>query len=239
MFEIGEKVVILKSNHTDLIGRVATVIGYDCINMVKVSFDNEWCGYYKESELEKYVEKKNQTLYVNLFGAPGAGKSTGATYIFSHLKLNGIDSEYISEFAKDKCWEDNKFIFGCPENQLYIGAKQFYRINQVSGKVRVAVTDSPVFLNAFYNKSEFLGKEYNTVMLRLFNKFDNLNFYIERVKPYHSNGRNQNEEESNRIGKDIREYLETNNIPFIAISGNENGYDKAIDIIYNRMGLNA
>lgn len=42
------------------------------------------------------------TIIVNLFAGPGAGKSTGAAYIFSKLKLAGIDCEYVSEFAKDK-----------------------------------------------------------------------------------------------------------------------------------------
>ena len=45
-----------------------------------------------------------KTLFVNLFGAPGVGKSTGAAYLFSKLKMLGVDCEYIGEFAKDKCW---------------------------------------------------------------------------------------------------------------------------------------
>lgn len=39
---------------------------------------------------------------INLFGQPGAGKSTGAAYIFSQLKLRGINAELVTEFAKDK-----------------------------------------------------------------------------------------------------------------------------------------
>ena len=34
-------------------------------------------------------------LVVNLFGAPGAGKSTGAAYIFSQLKMAGIIAELV------------------------------------------------------------------------------------------------------------------------------------------------
>ena len=47
-------------------------------------------------------------LVVNLFGAPGAGKSTGAAYIFSRLKMLGINAELVTEFAKDKVWENNQ-----------------------------------------------------------------------------------------------------------------------------------
>ena len=41
-------------------------------------------------------------IIVNLFGVPGAGKSTGAAYIFSQLKMKGINAELITEFAKEK-----------------------------------------------------------------------------------------------------------------------------------------
>ena len=41
-------------------------------------------------------------IVVNLFGVPSAGKSTGAAYIFSKLKMAGINAELITEFAKDK-----------------------------------------------------------------------------------------------------------------------------------------
>ena len=51
-----------------------------------------------------------KSIVVNLFAGPGAGKSTGATYIFSKLKMLGIDAEYVSEFAKDKVWEENERV---------------------------------------------------------------------------------------------------------------------------------
>ena len=50
-------------------------------------------------------------ILVNLFGAPGAGKSTGAAYIFSQLKMNGINAELVTEFAKDKVWEGSTEVF--------------------------------------------------------------------------------------------------------------------------------
>ena len=53
------------------------------------------------------------TLIVNLYGGPGSGKSTGAAYIFSMLKMVGVDAEYVTEFAKDKVWEGNQEVFKC------------------------------------------------------------------------------------------------------------------------------
>ena len=35
------------------------------------------------------------TLIVNLFGVPGAGKSTGAAQVFANLKKKGINAELV------------------------------------------------------------------------------------------------------------------------------------------------
>ena len=59
-----------------------------------------------------------ETKVINLFGASGCGKSTGAAYIFSQLKLHGISCELVPEYAKDKVWEGNEEIFK-PENLTY------------------------------------------------------------------------------------------------------------------------
>lgn len=66
-------------------------------------------------------------MVVNLFAGPGTGKSTGAAYIFSKLKMKGFDCEYVSEFAKDKVWENNDEVF---KSQFYITGKQVFKIKR-------------------------------------------------------------------------------------------------------------
>ena len=41
-------------------------------------------------------------LMFSLCGAPGAVKSTGAAYMFSKLKMLGVNAELVTEYAKDK-----------------------------------------------------------------------------------------------------------------------------------------
>lgn len=105
-------------------------------------------------------------LIINLFGAPGAGKSTGAAYVFSQLKAAGVNAELVTEFAKDKVWEGTKAVF---ENQAYIFGKQYFRISRLEGKVDVVITDSPILLSAFYNDNDHvLGEEFDKLVLDKF-----------------------------------------------------------------------
>ena len=83
-------------------------------------------------------------LVVNLFGAPGAGKSTGAAYVFSQLKIKGVNAELVTEFAKDMTWEKNKKAL---TNQVYMLGNQLQRIYRCQDEVDVIVTDSPILLN--------------------------------------------------------------------------------------------
>ena len=112
-------------------------------------------------------------IVINLFGAPASGKSTCAAYIFSQLKMRGVNAELITEFAKDKVWEGNMEVFK-PENQCYLFGEQFYKMNCCKGKVDVIVTDSPLPLNILYNKSKILGKDFDRVVMSCFNSFNNI-----------------------------------------------------------------
>ena len=38
---------------------------------------------------------------VNLYGGPGAGKSTAALQLVAELKKRGINADYVSEYAKE------------------------------------------------------------------------------------------------------------------------------------------
>lgn len=171
-----------------------------------------------------YPEKR--TIVINLFGAPGSGKSTGAAYIFSKLKMNGVNAELVTEFAKDKVWEENGEVF---KNQAYLFGKQYFRMSRCDGKVDVIVTDSPLLLGAYYNKSKVLGYEFDNVVSRVFQSYRNVNFFIERVKPYNPAGRLQTEAESNEISRDLRAFLDIFDVLiYDTYSGDIEGYDAIV-----------
>lgn len=171
-------------------------------------------------------------LVVNLFGTPGAGKSTGAAYIFSGLKMRGINAELVTEFAKDMVWENNKEVF---KNQAYIFGTQSFRISRCQDKVDVIVTDCPLFLTAFYNKSPILGKQFNDVVFSVFNSYNNINYFIDRVKDYNPIGRLQTEKESLALKAPMIRMLKEYNVDFTTIDGSLKGYDLIVEQVSKKL----
>lgn len=174
----------------------------------------------------------DSALVVNLFGVPGAGKSTGAAYIFYKLKINGINAELVTEFAKDKVWEENNEVF---KNQSYIFGKQSFRMTRCVDKVDVIITDSPLPLSILYNNDKRLTENFNKSVMDVFNSYDNINYLLMRTKPYNPSGRIQTEEESDALGEPIKQLLENRNIEYKVIDGEYSGYEKIVDEVLQIM----
>lgn len=180
------------------------------------------------------ITAENKPLVVNLFGVPGAGKSTGAAYIFSHIKMLGVNAELITEFAKDKTWERNDEAF---KNQAYVFGEQSYRISRCADKVDVIITDSPLPLSIMYNSNKRLTENFNKAVMDVFNSYNNLNYLLLRVKPYNPAGRRQTEAESDALGASVISLLQDRDIPYCSIDGDTDGYDQIIAnimAIYNK-----
>lgn len=167
-------------------------------------------------------------LVVNLFGAPGAGKSTGAAYIFSRLKMAGINAELVTEFAKDKVWEESKAVF---KNQAYIFGKQYFRISRLQDKVDVVITDSPILLSSFYNTDDTLGIEFDALIKKIFNSYESLNVFVNRVKPYNPAGRFQTESESDTLGAEMHYFLAKMEVECKEIDGCIEDYNDLVAMI--------
>ena len=175
-----------------------------------------------------FISENKKPIVINLFGPPGSGKSTGAAEVFAALKKLGVNAELVTEFAKDKTWEHNATALGCQE---YVFGKQSYRLTRCRNDVDVIVTDSPLPLSIIYNNSQALGSYFNQTMLNVFNTYRNYNYYINRVKPYNPNGRNQTEAESDALGEPIKNLLATSGIEYRMVNGDDEGYKSIINEI--------
>jgi hypothetical protein len=167
-------------------------------------------------------------IVINLFAPPGTGKSTGAAYIYAQLKLKGINAELITEFAKDKVWEENKEVF---KNQAYIFGKQSFKMSRCKNKVDVIITDSPLLLSAFYNNDKVLGETFNQTVVNVFNSYTNMNYLLSRTKPYNPIGRLQTEAESDAMRQPMIDFLNRYHVCYAETTGDVNGYEKIVDEI--------
>ena len=171
-------------------------------------------------------------LLVNLFGSPSSGKSTGAAYIYSKLKVLDINAELVTEVAKDLVWEENHVALS---NQIYVLGEQCLRISRVSNKVDVVVTDAPLLLGLFYNKNLHIQDELEMLVKKLHNQYNNINYFVKRVKTYNPAGRLQTEEESDKIKIDMLTFLNKEKIKFDTIEGNIDGYNTVIRTVLNQL----
>ncbi|WFU52299.1 AAA family ATPase [Bradyrhizobium pachyrhizi] len=138
------------------------------------------------------------SFVINLIGGPGAGKSTTAAGVFFLLKLLNVRCELVTEFAKELTYDEN---WSDLKRQLYVTAEQERRQRRLVGKVDFIVTDSPLLLGVAYVSEERERHAVEQSARSLFDSYNNLNFIIERVKPYQPYGRKQTEEEARAIDK--------------------------------------
>lgn len=163
---------------------------------------------------------------INLIGQPGAGKSTLAATVFAKLKMLGVNCELVTEFAKDKTWEQNTTALS---NQIYVFAKQYYRMDRCSGKVDVLITDSPLIMSPMYNKDMDIDKPLKELVSAINDKYHNLYYYVKRVKKYNPIGRNQTEGESDEIGVKLQQMLDDYGIEYTVVPGRLESADVIIE----------
>lgn len=201
------------------------------------SLENSYTASPQEiKEAINQYRKTKKPLVINLFGAPGAGKSTGAATVFAELKKRGVNAELVTEFAKDKTWEGNSLALGCQE---YVFGKQSYRLARCRADVDVIVTDSPLPLSLLYTQDPALLADgaFQKVVMNVFNSYNNINYYVQRVKPYNPKGRNQTEAESNALNRPLLQLLKDNVISFKPITGDDTGYAEIVREAMEWLGL--
>lgn len=162
-------------------------------------------------------------IVVNLFAGPGSGKSTTCAGLFHKLKLAGVNCEMALEYAKDKVWEESYKIL---DDQIYVFGKQLHRIFRLKDKVDVVITDSPLPLSIYYDKSA--NPYFADLVMNQFNEFNNINYFIVRDDTYNPKGRMQTEQEAKEIDSVVSLILGHYNIKYTEVTKS-----KAVDKIFN------
>jgi nicotinamide riboside kinase len=158
---------------------------------------------------------KSKIRRINIWGGPCAGKSTLATYVFSILKQGGYSIEYVSEFIKQ--WT---YIPIIPKSYDSI----FCSINQIHnediilrGETNFIVSDSPIFLQYFYNNYHNCpGQEgFLRIALEYEKIYPSLNILLNRNDIYYNElGRYEKIKEAKEIDVKIENMLSILDISF-------------------------
>jgi nicotinamide riboside kinase len=156
---------------------------------------------------------------INLFGAPGVGKSTIAMELTSMLKKNRVDAEVSLEFVKEyiHTGSDNLLAY---QNYIFAQQERQLRILLDSKEAEFAITDAPLLHSAFYAPENY-PVYFKDLVFEIFNSYDNINFLIKRRHPYSFNGRLHNEEKSDLVAKKLPAFLINHNITYTEIYSDE------------------
>jgi len=165
-------------------------------------------------------------ILFNLFGGPGAGKSTTAAYLYAMLKMRGWHVEMTGEAARP-------FIYdGCPhklENQVMMLGLQHENIKRLERSgLDVVINECPYILGYIYQaQHQSYGPEFLEIARKLEKELpDPYNIFIVRSYPYVQEKRIQNEEKAKDCDRQIRE-LVGNNF-WMIVEGTKAGLDTMV-----------
>jgi nicotinamide riboside kinase len=165
------------------------------------------------------------TIIVNLYGGPGCGKSTMAAEIFTQLKKQNIETELVSEFAKDLIVQ---FGNDALSHQFYVTGNQAYRIWAAAQRMEVVVVDSPILLGPVYDQRNSIP--FKELCLEYHNEFTNINLWLPRRHNHHlMNSRVHSLTQSISLDNRIHRLLEEMKVDLIDLS--EVSLDQVINTI--------
>lgn len=179
-----------------------------------------------------------RTKVINLWGAPGSGKSMLSAGLFYHMKLGGYSVELITEYAKALTWAERNYELSC---QPYIIGKQFNKIFTLLDKVDYIISDSPLPLSIVYNDMKPLIPAFERYCIELYDSHKHIDFYLNTLglADYEQEGRSQTKAEALEIDSKIRQLIDEWEINPLAIDviDSDEKRDYAIKYIMNAINI--
>lgn len=179
------------------------------------------------------MAKKNRII-INLVGGPGTGKSLYAAYLFTLLKINGRNVEYVQEYAKDLVWRKKYEVLN---NQQSVAYHQYKALKGASKYVEAAITDGSLIHSWYYNRHSEINYSNQEIteerINEYYSKFQNIVIYLKRNPKYayQQEGRYQSEDEAKEIDSHMKQILMDKNIPHIEVLADMDNVPQMFDYI--------
>lgn len=185
------------------------------------------------------MKTDKKTIVINLFGGPGAGKTTMAHELVAELKKANVEVEFVGEYAKELIYSNKlEMLDGSVENEVKIANEKKRRIDMYNGKVDVIVTDAPILASAIYFKEKHGDSEESQVFTETLKKYsdeyNNLNFQVQRGDYYEERGRVHTREESLVLDDINRTFLNEHYPNYDVL--NQSDTQKVVDAITQNIG---
>lgn len=165
---------------------------------------------------------------INLWGGPGSGKSTTAAGLFFVMKSLGHKVELVTEYAKELVYEREWEVLA---NQGHVFKVQAERLSRLKRSVDFAITDSPLPLSIHYASDGWRDAEFFEKVLGEYFSYENINYFINRVKPYAEWGRHLNEAGARQADHDLRVLANRMGLTYRTIDGDR----RAPNAIYQHL----
>jgi hypothetical protein len=173
-----------------------------------------------------------RTTVINLFAAPGVGKSTLAARLYSEMKILTAyfgNTEYVQEYAKILVWSNNYDLLS---DQEHVSSKQIEMLMPFIGNVDYIVMESPIELGLIYAAPMEVDAVHRRIE-EVRGYYDTINIYIDRGEiQYECAGRMQTLEESTEIESRILGMLESGGIWYNRVTNHKHIDSVILDILF-------
>ena len=145
---------------------------------------------------------------LNLYGTQNSGKTTAAKYVSAFLEMKGYSTHIVHNPSHPgEILISPEFAFGWTSYEMF-------KLRQMGD---IIITDTPLLINSFYNKTTYLGENFDKVVLDTYKIYDNCNFLIlrERELPH------EQKSQEDCIGDQIETFLYEKGVPFLMGCGND------------------